>query len=76
MEGSRPGLATLAIGIIRLYQRLLSPMLGANCRFRPTCSEYTIQALTRYGLLKGLWLGFKRILRCHPWHPGGYDPLR
>ncbi len=63
------------IGMVGLYRRFLSPILGPNCRFRPTCSEYMIQALEKYGLGKGLLLGIRRILRCHPLHPGGYDPL-
>ena len=65
-----------AVGLIRFYQKHISPMHGPTCRFRPTCSEYTVQALRKYGLVKGLWLGIKRVSRCHPFHPGGYDPLR
>ncbi len=65
----------LLVGIIRLYRIVLSPLLGANCRFEPTCSRYTEQALLRYGVAKGLYLGLRRILRCHPFSPGGYDPL-
>ncbi|HYM21274.1 MAG TPA: membrane protein insertion efficiency factor YidD [Candidatus Kapabacteria bacterium] len=61
--------------LIRMYQRLLSPMLGNNCRFEPTCSEYSAQAIMKYGIFKGSWLGIKRIGRCHPLHPGGYDPV-
>ncbi len=61
--------------LIRLYQKLLSPFLGNNCRFHPTCSEYMAQAVTKYGVFKGGWMGFKRIGRCHPMHPGGYDPV-
>lgn len=62
--------------LIRLYQRFISPMkVIPSCRFYPTCSEYTLQAIEKYGL-KGIWLGFKRIIRCHPFNPGGYDPLR
>ncbi len=64
------------IALIRVYQRFISPLLGANCRFEPTCSHYTEQAITKYGLLKGSWMGAKRIARCHPWNPGGYDPVR
>lgn len=63
------------IGLVGLYRRFLSPILGPNCRFRPTCSEYMIQALEKYGFPKGAWLGLRRILHCHPFHPGGYDPL-
>ena len=64
------------IAVVRLYQLLLSPLLPASCRFYPTCSEYTIQALRRYGFLNGSWLGFLRIIKCHPFHPGGYDPIK
>jgi putative membrane protein insertion efficiency factor len=69
------GLVDGAIALVRLYQRFVSPILGPTCRFRPTCSEYMVQALQKYGLGKGLWLGLRRIGRCHPFHPGGYDPL-
>jgi putative membrane protein insertion efficiency factor len=64
-------LLTLAI---RLYQVTLSPLIGPACRFEPSCSQYMIGALHKYGPIKGLWKGVRRILRCHPWHPGGYDP--
>jgi putative membrane protein insertion efficiency factor len=64
-----------AIGAIRLYQILVSPMLGSNCRFQPTCSAYAAGALERFGLLRGGWMAVKRIGRCHPLHPGGYDPV-
>ena len=60
---------------IRLYQRFISPCLGHNCRFLPTCSQYAIEAITKYGPVKGLWLAVKRILRCHPWGGSGYDPV-
>ncbi|MFZ2488646.1 MAG: membrane protein insertion efficiency factor YidD [Anaerolineae bacterium] len=65
----------LVISLIRGYQRFISPLLGSNCRFEPTCSHYTLQAVERYGAAKGLWLGAKRIGRCHPFNPGGYDPV-
>jgi len=61
--------------IIRGYQKFISPFLGKNCRFSPTCSEYFIMAVEKYGVIKGSYLGGKRILRCHPFNPGGYDPL-
>ncbi|MHB0888864.1 membrane protein insertion efficiency factor YidD [Acidithiobacillus sp.] len=63
------------IFFVRAYQRLLSPFLGQSCRYDPTCSEYACQALARYGVIKGSWLAIKRIGRCHPWHPGGVDPV-
>lgn len=63
------------VALIRCYQYMISPLLGRRCRYFPTCSEYAVEALQRYGPVKGLWLGIRRILRCHPWHPGGYDPL-
>jgi putative membrane protein insertion efficiency factor len=59
---------------IRGYQWAISPLLGPVCRFEPSCSRYMIGALRRYGVVKGLWKGTGRLLRCHPWHPGGYDP--
>lgn len=61
--------------IIRGYQKFLSPLLGNNCRFSPTCSEYFILAVEKYGVSKGIYLGGKRIVKCHPFNPGGYDPL-
>jgi putative membrane protein insertion efficiency factor len=61
------------IGLIRAYQYTLSPLLGPSCRFYPSCSEYAYQAIMRHGPLKGLLLAIKRILRCHPFHPGGVD---
>lgn len=65
----------LAIGLIRLYQRTLSRLLPATCRYRPSCSEYAVQAVQNHGVVKGLWLGLGRILRCHPFTAGGYDPV-
>ena len=66
----------LLILIIRIYQKFISPILPQTCRFYPTCSAYFIQALEKYGFFKGSYLGIKRILKCHPFHPGGYDPLK
>lgn len=65
----------VVILLIRLYQRFISPLLMSSCRFQPTCSQYTLEAVDRYGAAKGLWLGAKRIGRCHPFNPGGYDPV-
>lgn len=63
------------MGLIRFYQRRISPLAGASCRFHPTCSQYTLEAVEKYGAARGSWLGARRILRCHPFHPGGYDPV-
>lgn len=60
---------------IRLYQQLVSPLLGPRCRFYPSCSQYTRVAVQRFGVLRGAWLGLRRILRCHPLNPGGHDPV-
>lgn len=60
---------------IHFYQKFLSPLKGQTCRFYPTCSEYSAQALQKYGLTKGSWKAIKRILKCHPFHPGGHDPV-
>lgn len=65
----------IVMALIRGYQRFISPLLASNCRFHPTCSQYTLEAVERYGAAKGLWLGAKRISRCHPFNPGGYDPV-
>lgn len=65
----------LVISLIRLYQRFISPLLPPSCIYQPTCSNYTLEAVQRYGTVKGLWLGIKRISRCHPFHQGGYDPV-
>ncbi len=65
----------LLVGIIRLYQKFLSPLFPGCCRFRPTCSAYMIEAINVHGAVKGVWLGIKRILRCHPWGGSGYDPV-
>jgi putative membrane protein insertion efficiency factor len=63
------------IQIVRLYRVAISPWLGGNCRFDPTCSSYALQALQRYGILRGSWLAMKRIGRCHPWGGSGFDPV-
>ena len=65
----------ILIFLLRQYRVLLSPFLGENCRFSPCCSSYTEEAVSRKGAAFGAWMGFKRILRCHPFHSGGYDPV-
>ncbi|AFM02511.1 hypothetical protein Desde_4253 [Desulfitobacterium dehalogenans ATCC 51507] len=65
----------LLVGLIRVYQRYISPLKRPSCRFYPTCSEYSIQAIQKYGVIKGGWKSAVRILKCHPFHPGGYDPV-
>lgn len=65
----------LSLGMIRLYQQTISQVVPSRCRYRPTCSEYTSEAIGKYGLTKGIWMGTKRIARCHPFHEGGYDPV-
>jgi putative membrane protein insertion efficiency factor len=62
------------IYLARCYQRCISPMFGPMCRFTPTCSEYYVQSVQKYGAIRGSWRGMRRLLRCHPFHPGGYDP--
>ena len=75
---------TFVLKAIRFYQKYISPDTGAlkslwlvssTCRFKPTCSEYTYQAVERYGIILGIWVGLKRIVRCHPWNKGGWDPV-
>lgn len=66
----------LLIWMVTIYRKYISPLKPPTCRFYPTCSQYTLQALEKYGPLKGTFLGIKRILKCHPFHPGGYDPLK
>lgn len=63
------------VWLIKGYQYAVSPMLGNRCRFHPSCSDYAIEALYRHGFFRGIWLAVKRVGRCHPWHPGGYDPV-
>jgi putative membrane protein insertion efficiency factor len=68
-------IARLLVLPIRLYQLVLSPLLGPRCRFYPSCSAYAVEALTRHGALRGSWLAVRRLGRCHPWNPGGLDPV-
>lgn len=63
------------IFIVRAYRLTISPLLGLTCRFYPSCSVYMIEALKTHGMRKGGWLGMKRLCKCHPWHPGGHDPV-
>ena len=66
---------TVLIALLRFYRYAISPMLGRNCRFHPSCSEYAIEAIQRHGALRGGWMAAKRVGRCHPFNPGGYDPV-
>jgi len=63
------------VWLVKAYRYALSPMLGPSCRFEPSCSCYAVEALERHGAAHGTWLAVKRVSRCHPWHPGGYDPV-
>ena len=63
------------IWLLKSYRYAVSPLLGRNCRFHPCCSEYAVEAVEKYGAVKGGWLAMKRVGRCHPWNPGGYDPV-
>src|SRR5690554_1483117 len=75
MAKIKQALQAVFVGFIRLYQLLISPILGPRCRFVPTCSEYAIQAIKRFGVVKGSWLAIRRIIKCHPGNPGGFDPI-
>lgn len=68
-------LGSILIIPIKAYQILISPLLGPSCRFTPTCSQYAVEAIQKYGPIKGSWLAFKRIIRCHPWGGCGHDPV-
>ncbi|MCG9131273.1 membrane protein insertion efficiency factor YidD [Candidatus Poribacteria bacterium] len=70
------GRTTILAYPIRFYRRFISPLFPPSCRFYPTCSQYALAALKRYGTLKGCWLTLKRLSKCHPYHPGGFDPLK
>ena len=65
----------IVIGVISAYGTLISPLLGQRCRYHPTCSAYTAEAVTKHGVLIGTWMGLKRLVRCHPWAAGGHDPV-
>jgi uncharacterized protein len=67
--------STLLITLIKAYQFLLSPFIGQQCRFSPTCSQYAIEAIQKHGAFKGSYYTIRRLLRCHPWHAGGHDPI-
>ncbi len=67
---------SVGIALIKVYRRFISPMLPSSCRYTPSCSLYTLQAIERYGLLKGGFMGARRLLRCHPFSEGGYDPIK
>lgn len=68
-------LRAIALFLLRGYKRFISPLLPPMCRFEPTCSVYTMQAVEKYGVLRGVWLGIRRLARCHPFNPGGWDPV-
>lgn len=79
MPRSRPNIGamqTILIGMLRSYKWLISPLLPSACRFYPTCSEYMREAIQKYGAARGIWMGVKRLGRCHPFHEGGYDPVQ
>lgn len=66
----------LLVALLRFYKAAVSPLLPPSCRFMPTCSEYAMEAVQKYGALRGGWMGIRRLLRCHPFHPGGFDPVK
>jgi len=68
-------MTAILVTLIRAYQYLFRPLLGANCRFAPTCSEYALEAIVKHGAAKGMLLAVRRVLRCHPYHSGGFDPV-
>lgn len=66
----------LLLLIIRMYQKIISPLFPPSCRFYPTCSEYSYESIKKHGIVKGVWYSFLRIIKCHPYHPGGFDPVK
>lgn len=68
-------MTAVALGLIRAYQRWVSPAFGSACRYEPSCSEYAHEAVERYGVIRGSWMAMRRVARCHPWRAGGYDPV-
>ena len=76
MTALRPGMPGRVLAtLIRGYQRFVSPALPRSCRFHPSCAQYALEAVTRHGALRGGWLAVRRLARCHPFHPGGFDPV-
>ncbi|NCP65593.1 MAG: membrane protein insertion efficiency factor YidD [Paraglaciecola sp.] len=75
MEKIGKSMRFIPISVIKFYQKLISPMLGPHCRFHPSCSQYAVEAITEHGTMSGLWLSVKRIVKCHPMHEGGFDPV-
>ncbi|NCO68966.1 MAG: membrane protein insertion efficiency factor YidD [Acidobacteria bacterium] len=73
--GRSTWIARWLMAVLRVYKRWVSPLLPPSCRFHPTCSVYMAEAIARFGVMRGVWLGVRRLSRCHPWHPGGFDPV-
>ena len=76
MEPAKKVVKSALIALLKLYKAGISPLLPPSCRFVPTCSEYAMEAVRQYGVIRGSWKSIRRLLRCHPFHPGGYDPVR
>lgn len=75
MAKSRDAVRWCLMCLVRAYQLVIGPFFGHHCRFEPTCSHYSLQALKSHGVIRGLWLSLRRLLKCHPFHPGGFDPV-